>query len=607
MLVEQSKIGSILKRLFTGEIGELISEIIQNAQRANAETIEFITDTESGTVIITDDGSGLVKDNGTAEQFLPLITVALSNYERAEVADQTTMGVGVFSVLAHKSVTEVEIASNRKSLTLTTEKVWNDQTFWDDWRSNVSDSEFDQGFRLIIKATPQFALHLGNHLQGKHTPGISEPYYFESPARGYFDLLKIFLNGEAVNTENPDDAEKFDLLIADTVYEGAPIKIGFKSDTKSSKINWFGQIISCGNAFSDYFRIYLHIRKGTILTPQSPTRRGLVKDEKLEKLQIFIRDQIRSFILDPENREQLTGVFLKRYEDLDKEWYRNFCPYFTASEWKYDGSPENYETFEGGSCGKLVSYDDEKLLIENQIVVVSELTNKSASWDVVKTDDAEDAEADGYKIGAGISTFIPQIGECYTMTSGNPKRVNIKQLWWKHGEQIKDDTYLDFVEKGHYALISNQENAIPTDQDWKPVTCENNVFVFEYGENFDIASVENLIIGTSSNIKDKIHFLNDEAWACWSYENDESSWEVMEQDFRESLETAKANLFKDTIEEDVFDMQKLKLQCGFNHDEQIVSVNFVYKNNVPWGVKVRTKSGKTAEPVWLKRRIEQHS
>ena len=602
MLVEKEKIGGVVKRLFSGEVSEILGEILQNAQRAGAKFIEFMTDIESGTIIITDDGTGLIGEKGRNEQFLPLITVALSNYESEQVADQSPMGIGLFSILAHREVSEVEIASNKLSLVLPTEKVWNDVNFWAEWQKQVSDSEFGTGFRLIIKASPDFVKHLTNHLQGIRTDGKSEVYDFASPARGYDDLLVIRLNGAAVNTANPAFAEKFDLLMAETFYEDAPLKIGFSKDSESSAVNWYGQVIRAGQGLSAYFRAYLHVRQGTPLTPKSPTRNGLVRDEKLEKLAAFVRDKVREFVLDPKNREKITGRMLERLADYDKDWFRASCPYYAAYPIELDENPESYENFESSFYGnaEVLVYAEKNLVIETGVTVVADNSDEPAA-----ATGENGSAAEGGEICYGVSTFAPLLGKCYTLLSGNTERLEIKRLLWKHGKRIADDTNLGFVEKGHYALADAKSVAAPEKLQWQPVDCENNVYVFENGENWDINSAEELIIGVSAKIQDKLRFLDTEAWAVWSDSHDDASVDEMRESFGRTLEEGKAELFGNAVENDVFDFAKLKKQCGLSYKEEINAVEFVKKDGLPYGVRVQTESGKIAEAVWLNVKLKE--
>lgn len=608
MLVDTTKLSSVVKRLFTGSMKEMLGEILQNAQRAGASRIEFLTDAASGTIIITDDGCGLVKNAGTADQFLPLITIALSGYENAKVADQSPMGIGIFSVLAQEKVRVAEVASNHLTLTLPTEAVWTDENFWTNWETLVEESDFGTGFRLIIKAENSFVTHLENHLQGLTTPGQAECPGFDSPARGYADLLEITLNGAAVDATNPKKTEKFDIVIADTEFQGSSIRIGFVGSPELSAVNWYGQIIKTGELYSTFFRFYMHVRTGTPLSPMSPTRNGLVKDEKLARLREFVKEKVREFVLDPANRTVLTSEFLQRLGDFDRDWFLNVCPYFSAKLIEHESAPESIDEFESNFYGKgeVCSYDEKITLIEQGVRVI--LSGNTATEPlrgfhndlIITLEETSECEKICH-LTYGVSTFAPQIENCFALLSGNSARLAVKSLWWKPGAALSDKSRIDFFEKGHYALVDSDISKIADIQkaEWKPVTCANNVFAFENGENWSIDNAEDLIVGVSDNLKDKLDFIEIESWAVWSYSHDDASSETLSDSFRKSLEENKAALFGNAVETDIFDLYKLKYQAGLSHTEEISSIEFIKKDGKPYGIRVTTENGTASEAVWL--------
>lgn len=587
MLVETSQIGSVIKRLFSGEMSEIIGEILQNAQRAGATRLEVLSDTASGTLIITDNGSGLVQDAGTVEQFLPLMTVALSSYERREVAAQAPMGVGLFSLLAHREVREIEVASKNLALTLPTREVWENDAFWNNWQRCVAPSDFAGGFRIIVKASEGFAEHFANHLRGVSTPGSGDLPYFYSPARGYRDLLEIYVDGEAVDTSNPKNAEKFDLEIADTEYEGNRLKIGFVDFTEPSTVNWFGQIINLGRKeLSSHFRICLEVRQGTPVTPQSPTRSGLVKDEKLEKLREFIQAEVRKFVLNEQNREKISTGLLRKLASEDREWFLAECPYYAAREIIYTDAPQSSEEFEAG-CEQVLNYADDHLLLENKVLV-----------------GAQENDGEFFEAWAGLSTFIPQIGRAFSVSVGNRSKLRVQQLWWRYGQTLPDESGVCFVEKGEFGLtvVSDQADAekgdVPPAQ-WTPLNCENNVFVYDGADNWSVREIDGLVVGTGGSLKEKIEFLETEAWAGWSYEHDNASWDDLEQSFRQSLEEAKTGLFSNAVEKSCFDFYKFRNQCGIDFQTKIAAIRFIEKDGADYGVEIETAGGQIIEKVWL--------
>lgn len=583
MLIEKNKFGKVVKRLFTGSTAEILGEILQNAQRAGAKAMDFAIDQATGVLTVTDDGDGLIKNAGAAEQFLPVITIAQSEYENKDVADQDPMGVGIFSVLAHSAVSAMSIASNNLELTLPSAEVWTAE-FWNDWQKRIAASEFGKGFRLVIRATPDFAEHAANLLRGIRTPRLNDPHEVVSPARGYEDLLLVRLNGAAVDTSVPAKVKDFDFIVSETEFDGSRLTIGYKREcfgtSRQSFVNWYGQLISTGTVHSA-FNFYLQVRQGTPVNPKSPTRNGIIKDAKSDALLDLVRREIRRFVENPSNRSRVTADFLRAVHSSDGDWFLNECPYFVAETYPYEDSPDNSEEFEAGKS-EVFTYDAPPLLIERDI----ECGRFSG--------DEEDDAPQAYPYG--ISTFEPQIGKFYVLTTGSGKRLPIKRLYWRIGALL--DGF--FYRKGGYALIEAEASVQETD--WQPITCAENIYVFDSTVNWDINSAEDLVVGTGGDVADKLAFYNCEAWAVWSSQNDEASWEEMEAEFRRSLETAKSALFEDTIEDDTFDMWQIKSRFGLMN-EDIKTIEFLTDENQLLGAKVTTATGKTVRRFFLSRRL----
>src|SRR5215467_407852 len=55
-------------------------------------------------------------------------------------------------------------------------------------------------------------------------------------------------------------------------------------------VNFFGQIIQVDHY--SHFQAYLEVRQGRPVNPMSPSRRGVIKDEALNRLCDFIRDSL---------------------------------------------------------------------------------------------------------------------------------------------------------------------------------------------------------------------------------------------------------------------------------------------------------------------------
>src|SRR5258705_4536421 len=76
VLVNTDRIRSSIKRLFHNRIDEVVSEIIQNCQRAGAKNVDIVTTENSFT--IQDNGHGLL---GGIDGFHTLLKLAESNFD----------------------------------------------------------------------------------------------------------------------------------------------------------------------------------------------------------------------------------------------------------------------------------------------------------------------------------------------------------------------------------------------------------------------------------------------------------------------------------------------------------------------------------------------
>lgn len=589
MLIETGKFGSVMKRFFTGHTAEILGEILQNAQRAGASAIDFNIDRQAGVLTITDDGTGLTNESGTAQQFLPVVTIARSDYQNTDVAEQSPMGVGLFSIVAHSQVSEMIIASNRLEIALPSDKIWED-AFWENWERHVAECDFDRGFRIVIKAAPEFAEHAENLLQGIRTPRTNESYEITSPARGYEDFLTVRVNGEAVDTSVPEKVKKFDFVIAETEFDGAPLTVGYARDNhfgtnRRSYVNWYGQIVPTSGLVSSSLNYYLHVRQGTPVNPQSPTRNGIIRDEKSDRLVEMIRGKIRAFVLDSANESLITSDFLIAFRSFDEKWFLESCPYFAATEMPYDESPDSYETFEGGKPA-VFRYDAQPLLLKSGI----EFLNRS------ETGDPRIDEPD--MIICGISTFTPQLGAIHHVAAGNEERLTVKRLYWRVGALIDGI----FHHKGDYALIDADRE--PEAGDWQPITQKENVYAFDDSVNWDISDSEDLVVGTNGATEDKLTFFNSEAMAIWSSQNDEASWEEMEVCFKKSLEAEKSGLFVDTIEDETFDLWTIKNRFNIIKEE-ISTIEILTENDVPYGAIVTTATGRQVKRIFLSHKLRE--
>jgi Histidine kinase-, DNA gyrase B-, and HSP90-like ATPase len=120
-LINPARLRLGIKRAFTGDVNEILSEIFQNAMRAGARNIRITTDDRGFTY--QDDGHGLRDES----DFEALLKLGESGWDQHVKEDHQSMGLGVHSLLALDEVQSVTFSSNLLSLTI-------DAHLWWDWQ-----------------------------------------------------------------------------------------------------------------------------------------------------------------------------------------------------------------------------------------------------------------------------------------------------------------------------------------------------------------------------------------------------------------------------------------------------------------------------------------
>lgn len=584
-MVDETKLLRVVKRLFTGSVKEVLGELLQNSQRGGARNVRITADGE--TVRISDDGTGLT--GAGKEMFSALMRIAESSYERESVAEQDPMGVGLFSLFALDGVKDVVLSSHGFSLAVDTDRLWNEEGYWQGWQSRVVEAETGEntGLEIVITATAELVKSIAACLRATG----SELYYFnngyehKSPVCGYVGVLDVFLNDELLDN-NCEFAKKMDEAYVTTEYQGNLLIIGADNFAHQNTINWYGQLIK---ANVSHLRYYLEVRQGRPVNPMSPSRRGIIEDEEFKKLRRFVREKLREYILNTP-QEKLTTLVINTAYTSDKEWTNASCPYFTATKWQHDTSHGSYESWSGDFAEKVVlRYEDSPLLIKDS-VAVAEIDAESKQLSTSEV------------LSCGAQSFVPVIEavlgkEVYEISSGNAERLTVQQVWWKPGRDLEDF----FVENGEFVLCDAKIDDVP-ETGWQSIG-DRIVFAFEYPENWDICSTENLIVGVQDNIRSKLEFLNDAAWCVWSYENDDHDADTMETDFRKSLEAVKATLFTDCLPDETIELWRIQPYFKLESGERIAGLEFVYPENItnhrPIGLRLVTSAGRTMQKQFL--------
>ncbi len=306
-LMNENGMFSVIRRLYTGDFGETVGELIQNAQRAGASRFEIVSTLgggDQGSIEFRDNGRGLSRmdDENPVEGFRKFLAIGESGFDEQVMRNQNPMGVGFYSLLCQPGVNQITITSGGFSLTVDAARWCSDPEYREDWRDSVKTAEAgDFGKGVSVQATVESALV---HRVEKMFAGQNHP------ATGYEDLLEVVLNSQKLDCAFHNRMDSRNVLI-ETTFEGNQLRIGCagRSDGPWLVVNWYGQIVEKS---TEGFDVELVVRHGQPVTPMSPSRRGLVEDEKLAELFVLVRNEIDRFFSDSANVARMTPGILAR-------------------------------------------------------------------------------------------------------------------------------------------------------------------------------------------------------------------------------------------------------------------------------------------------------
>ncbi|MBC7901539.1 MAG: ATP-binding protein, partial [Saprospiraceae bacterium] len=312
LIVNEKRLPATVKRLFRNSVSEIVGELLQNAQRAGAKEIHFHFDREAQTIVVRDDGSGIFPDTANWARVLRMADSFYSN-EQVE-ANQKPMGVGLLSLFALDAVKSVSINSHGKFATVETNLLWESEDYWATWTDLIADApETINGFELTVKYEEPEATFSYNRLAHKFEYALTKFGDGGSfaPPRGYQGFLKIFLDGNAVDTTLPAECvpNGCDLLY-DGFYENNRLRIGQSANPYRTYtfVVWYGQVIKLNSEIP----FLLEVKGGSPVTPLAPTRTSLVDDRKLENLRRFVEDATFAALADESAARKIKPTFVER-------------------------------------------------------------------------------------------------------------------------------------------------------------------------------------------------------------------------------------------------------------------------------------------------------
>jgi hypothetical protein len=535
-LINPARLRLGIKRAFTGDINEVLSEIFQNAMRAGARNIRITTDDRG--FAYQDDGRGLRDES----DFEALLKLGESGWDQRIEEDHQSMGLGVHSILAHDEVQSVTFSSNLLSLTIDA-RLWWDWQYAAGWRENI---------RKICFPAPgmNIGVMCSKALTDQLVKALTDAWLiYRSPARGYIGLLSITINDTVVNTSVPEDAMPSIPLI-ETSYQNNRLVIGLYGKEGHATqngiwVNFYGQMIPVDQY--SRFQAYLEVRQGRPVNPMSPSRRGIIKDEALNRLCEFVRDSLFEYFSRTPIEEIDPLALIQFYHDYPAQASK--LPCFVAARRKRYESGDDVSNMTSLSAPQVLSYENPPLLLADKVRIVQE---------------------DGTACSSeyGLHTFLELAGAAYKVLEADESRLDIRHLWWKPGEQIPlpSGCHQIFHKAGQWRLGTEQEPP----SEWRGIS-NHVVFAFNDPNNWDIDKVDFTVGGA-----DPQDFYQTDAWAGFDPSNDQGrSREEMSERYCESCEREIRNLIGNAVPKNFSWDDLLRF---VPEGEQIIAVTPEYKS-----------------------------
>jgi hypothetical protein len=562
LMVDQRGFGEVLRKTFQNSATEIISEILQNSQRAGATEIRFDTSAETGSVVVIDNGSGILPleaaDADLAsvgldlelQAWAKLLRAMDSHYRDPQVApNQTPLGVGILSIIAASDVAKVVFRSNGKRAEIDTAAFWGNNDYWETWLKRLEDdpdSAGASGFIIEISATERFVRSFEERL------GDDE----KSVAIGYQGILAVFLNDAATNTALPAKYSHPDKVLFKTVYtdeEGLqhpltvyrPVRDSFYHPTPNkigNTVFWYGQKIGAEDLKELFgkFKFMLEVRHGKPVTPVAPTRRCLITDHKVTRIKEFIENEVFEFVKNPDNREKIDYVLFDTIFKANREKARREIDLVAVAP-AFEALPEHC-----GSIGEFASLRyvpssgpaGMKFMTYAEIAAQNvEIVKDDVFYLDTNTDDASEEPLCWQSADYGVASFLPTFGrEFYHLVIGDAERLPVKQIWWKPGLTPHPEAEM-FREKGTAALTirkhRDDESELaepPADDSFVPVV--NTAFVFHSSDTYEFGENSEAVIGVADlETKTVVKWLETYAWALFDYDEEEDG----DNQYRESV------------------------------------------------------------------------
>ena len=480
-LVDPDTIRKSIKRIFTNTGNEIMGELLQNSQRACASRVDVITN-DNG-FLYQDNGNGL--ENGL-ESFHTLLAMAKSYFNNSTIEDQDPMGLGIHALIAHDSVQSVRFSSGSLSLLIDTEQWWSSPSYYKSWHERVDFIPPVAGFKIDVVCKDRLLEDVKNVMNSTWKPVYGTR--FISAACGYAGILDIYFNEKQLNTEVPYWCRPSKTLCLGQ-YEGCEVILGTTTATTSptSSVIWYGQVIEVPMTLFEKvgdLRFQIKVTSGHPFNPMSPSRRGMVIDEKMHKFVQWCKEEVfRQYHANSafaESVEYITGLF-----HIDRVRASSDLPVYLASK-LMRLEETDYSSYELGMKHSyhVFRYEDrEANVISDDLFVMESLVGGKETI---------------IPYGSGLASLLQETNEeYYTMVLGDQKRMTSKKLVWKPGapltfenKECQSWASSPFFLPGEWCIQKDGEMG-----EWHSVSEDATVFAFSDRDSYSAIECE-WIVGT---------------------------------------------------------------------------------------------------------------
>ena len=601
LLNEHAIFSSLVKRLFSGTIPELLGELFQNAQRSGTSHVD-IRFPDSSHCVIADNGHGLMPGSDL-EGLRKLLVLADSLYLDQKVTqNQNPMGVGLYSLIANEHISALHIQSNGLSITIDTRRWLCDHEYreaWEEHLATVGPVE-EHGFRITITAAPSFIADMRACLlnDGRAAPirqADRDAWVRNqmSPVCGYADLLSISLDGALLDPVLPSFLSLPKAEIQES-YQGSLVRISlFCQGCAGVAVNWFGQIV-VDERPSLGCQAYLVVRSGQPLHPQAPARKGLIADTALKDFYHWVRDRVFAWVC---AQEQPAIAIIKRLYEIDANRAHRECPFAIVKPWmpllreyeftSYEDYTQN-SSYEIGEIDLDLRYGPEEVVRKTRLsdlvmlreeVVVPLPGNHPAQYEFIRKNPSQAHEISTRTFHIGLTSLLQATDlDAYFPVVGAKA---MHRLWWCPGPMIDNWHTTALGEWGVGTIEEVTQEGHSVENDIAPLTwhqfLEGWIFVASETVSWRIQDAA-WVIGLDRS-EDLIPFLRNCGYAAFvPGEDDEDS----EESYAESVANAIRTYQIDTIayHTDISGLceavQKL-LQTGYQAHE--ASWQFVHRES----------------------------